>query len=90
MQGERHNFDFKELGAVCQADNRAVWKRKYGNSGGCSAAVWVDHTALGLSFMQVPWKRAPGPRMARDSIDGDTFWRFCQCAALLMMCPVRA
>jgi hypothetical protein len=39
MQGERHNFDFKELGAVCQADNRRVWKRKYGNSGGCSAAV---------------------------------------------------
>jgi hypothetical protein len=39
MQGERHNFDFKELGAVCQADNRRVWKRKYGNSDRFSAAV---------------------------------------------------
>jgi len=33
MQGERHNFDFKELGPVCQADNGRMWKRKYGNSG---------------------------------------------------------
>ena len=30
MQGERHNFDFKEVLAVCQAGNWQLWKRKYG------------------------------------------------------------
>jgi len=45
MQGERHNFDFKELGAVCQADNWCMWKRKYGDSGQFPALASAGATA---------------------------------------------
>ena len=39
MQGEGHNFDFKELLAVCQAGRCRLWKRKYGKF--AALITWV-------------------------------------------------
>jgi len=54
MQGLGHKFNFRELGAVCQADNWRLRERKYGEFSGFTSrdcALNEDRDAVYANVM---------------------------------------